>query len=147
MLKNPYERNYTESCSWDAEADRQKTPNLYTRLQSPLVDGPHHLVVTTGYVTNIVTYVTHPRSDHCVWSYHPKHCSGCWMVRPDTVVTGRMGKICYHVTNIPQWRLVDVGHHTPVVTGVCCIDWVIIHGYVCYCLSVALSSEKVQVRR
>ncbi len=34
----------------------------------------------------------------------------------------------YHVTKIPQWRLVDVGHHTPVVTGVCCIDWVKEHG-------------------
>ncbi len=32
---------------------------------------------------------------------HPeKHCSGCWMVRPDTVVTGWMGNICYHVTPV-----------------------------------------------
>ncbi len=61
--------------------------------------------------------------------YTPQCFSGwsavrCWMVSPSTVATGRMGNICYHVTNIPQWRLVDGGHHTPVVTAVWCIDWV-----------------------
>ncbi len=44
------------------------SPNLYTRHQSPLVDAPHHPPVTTGYVTNMVTYVTHPSSHHCGWS-------------------------------------------------------------------------------
>ncbi len=34
----------------------KKTPNLYSRHQSPQVDGPHHPPVTTGYVSNMVTY-------------------------------------------------------------------------------------------
>ena len=42
--------------------------NLYTIHQSPLEDGPHHPPVATGYVTNMVTYVTHPSSGHCGWS-------------------------------------------------------------------------------
>ncbi len=46
------------------------------------------------------------------------------MVRPDTVVIEWMGNICRHVTNIPQWRLVDGGDHPAVVTGVWCIGWV-----------------------
>ena len=41
------------------------------------------------------------------------------------MATGWMGNICYHVSNIPQWRLVDGGDHPPVVTGVWCIDWVL----------------------
>ncbi len=40
---------------------------------------------------------------------HPEmHCSGCWMVRADTVVTVRMGNICYYVSNMASgdWWMV-----------------------------------------
>ncbi len=85
------------------------SPNLYT---NQLVDATQHPPVATGHVTNIVATV----------DGQLPYNIGCLTVRPGTVVTVWMGNICYHVTNIPQWRLVDGGDHPPVVTGVWCID-------------------------
>ncbi len=103
--------------------------------------------LTTSRSCTVTTVSAHNIKSKQMAAHPEKRCSGCWMVRPDTVVTGWMGNICYHVSNIPQWRLVDGGHHTPVVTGVWCIEWVSCHFYIACQLLQNMASSHIKVKK